>query len=171
MRVNESWLSWEVVNSHRAKRERESGSTLVRATNSGQTRTRVRQILIDFRENLSTFKVEKSAWESKRVRKSSMPNESESLNSHQLSFSLGPGFTYVSILHLTPLPAPLLLPSPPTQPPSLLLLLLPLPLPLLVPLTYVGKLHLPPPPAPLLLPSPPPPSLLLLQFHYCHYHF
>ncbi len=42
-------------------------------------------------KNLNTFKVDESARESMRVHESSMPNESESLNSHQLSFSFGPG--------------------------------------------------------------------------------
>ncbi len=42
-------------------------------------------------KNLSTFKVNESALESIREHESFRPNKSESLNSRQLSSSLGPG--------------------------------------------------------------------------------
>ena len=42
-------------------------------------------------KDLSTFKVDESARESIRMHESFRPNESESLNFHQLSYLFGPG--------------------------------------------------------------------------------
>ena len=72
MIVTESWLSWEFS----------STVTL------GQTRKNSRRLL-------SRFKFDESAWESMRAHESVRPNESESLNSQQLSSSFGPGFFLV----------------------------------------------------------------------------
>ena len=78
----ESWLSWgfssTLIDYHQCKPNKEKLSSTVM-------------------KNLSTLKVCESAWESMTVHESFRPNESESLNSHQLSSSFGPRFT---ILHL-----------------------------------------------------------------------
>ena len=81
MRVAESWLSWGFY------------STLIGYHHLGSNE---RKLSTTLKKHLSRFKFHESAREAMRVAESACgfrPNESESLNSQQLSSSFGLGFT------------------------------------------------------------------------------